>query len=331
MPTPYAVKEAASRVDEMIRQGYEQSNAMDTAQQEAPDPQDTEDEVADATDDQTNDEGVSSDQGVEQPQPQPQQQPAQAEIAELQKRAELWEQRYRSLNGMIESRDRQIESLHQLMARMEAAPPQPREPAQAQPAEPAITKEDVDSFGDDLIDLARRVARSEYSEHEQRMQQRIKELEAQLSGVAEQTNASAQDQFLAKLKTRVANLEQINTDPKFVQWLQESPTRQQMFNTAVQQMDVPGTAWFFESWASEHNQPAPPSQPDPRLARQVAPGKSRSAPSPAQSQDGQKRSWTRSAIVEFYKNIGKYPQKERDRIERDIALAQKEGRVDFTK
>lgn len=327
MPTPQSVKEAATRVDEMIRQGGEgamQQDAMENASAEAP-------EQPEAEQDDAPQQGELDLQGGEPQAPQPAQ-PAPAEdVEQIKKQAELWEQRYRSLNGMIESRDRQIENLHQLLARMETAQQQPQQPAEPEKPPVAITKDDVDSFGEDLIDLARRVAQSEYSEHEKKLQARIKELESQVSGVSEQAASSAQEQFLAKLKTRIPQLEKINTDPAFIGWLQESPTRQQMFNTAVQQLDVPGAAWFFETWAEKTAQPAPPPQTDPRLARQVAPGKSRSTPSPAQGQDGEKRQWTRSAIVEFYKNIGRHPQKERDRIERDIALAQQEGRVDFTK
>lgn len=321
MPTPRAVTEAASRVDEMIRQNQEpmQQDAMENAA-DAPEEQ----EVQEQGESQA--EFVAEQPVIAAPSAQPD------EIDQIKKQAELWEQRYRSLNGMIESRDRQIENLHQLLARLEMAQQQqPQQPPAPEKPAPAITKDDVDSFGEDLIDLARRVAQSEYSEHEKKLQSRIRELESQVSGVTEQAASSAQDQFLAKLKSRVAQLEQINTDPKFIAWLQESPTRQQMFNTSVQRLDVSGAAWFFETWAEQHTKPAPPPTTDPRLERQVAPGKSRSAPSPAQTEDGQKRSWTRSAIVEFYKNIGRYPQKERDRIERDIASAQKDGRVDFTK
>lgn len=339
MPTPQSVRDAAARADEMIRQGTGEPapgptpNAVSDAANNPP--------SADEPTSDTPQEQNASDtpdvvpsvvsEGDDQA-PQAPSHVSSAELDELKKRAELWEQRYRSLNGMIESRDRQIESLHELISNMQAMQPAVPAEEESEPEPDPITKEDVESFGDDLIDLARRVARAESAEQERKMQARIQELEEQLYGVAEQSNASAQDQFLAKLRTRIANLDQINTDPKFIEWLQQSQTRQQMFNAAVSNLDVPGAAWFFETWAEQQSAktPAPPKT-DPRLERQVAPGKSRSVPSPAQNQDGQKRQWTRSEIVNFYKTIGSYPQKERDKIERDIALAQQEGRVDFTK
>jgi hypothetical protein len=73
-----------------------------------------------------------------------------------------------------------------------------------------------------------------------------------------------------------------------------------------------------------------PSPVDPRLVRQVAPGKSKSTPSPAQ-QDGAKRQWTRSGIADFYKKMKQYPADTAAALERDIFAAQKEGRVDYLK
>lgn len=344
MPTPTAVTNAARDADELIR-SLSQDQAADAQEQdvETDAPDQTPEPEAQAPADQ----GVPTEQVTAQEDPAPAEAPAQPQddsrLEALEKQAQLWEQRYRSLNGMIESRDRQIESLHHLLANLQetqkAAQQQPEEPT------PSVTKEDVEAFGDDMIDLAKRIAQAEIKQRERAFEQRIQELESKLTGVSQQAASSAQDQFLASLRSRVPNLDQINQDSAFIAWLSQSPARQKTFNEAVQSLDVEGAAWFFETWASANAQPqpqrpaqaaqAPAQQPsqqtDQRLQRQVAPGKSRSTPTPAQRSEGAKRQWTRSAIVEFYKNLASYPQQDRDRIERDIALAQKEGRVDFTK
>jgi hypothetical protein len=344
MPTPTAVTAAARNADELIRSLSDQQSPNtdeQTPNDEAPaqEQASSEDETTadDAQQPATGETQFTHDEPAESGDA-PNGDAPQAPVEDdAERRAQLWEQRYRSLNGMIESRDRQIESLHQLLARIEPPQHQTQPPSESETQPPAITKDDVDSFGEDLIDLARRVARSEYSDRERALQARIKELESRVSGVSQEQATTAQERFLTNLRGRVPNLDHVNQDPDFIRWLGASPTRQRMFNEAVQSMDLDGTAFFFETWASPKqtqepsNAQKPTQKTDQRLARQVAPGKSRNVPTPAQRSEGTKRQWTRSAIVSFYKNLASYPQQDRDRIERDIALAQKEGRVDFTK
>ena len=73
-----------------------------------------------------------------------------------------WEQRYRSLYGMIEARDRQITQLQQLLSDMHQSV-QTQAPAQQPEAanKKRVGKEDEEAFGSDLIDLARRIADEE--------------------------------------------------------------------------------------------------------------------------------------------------------------------------
>jgi len=53
-------------------------------------------------------------------------------------------------------------------------------------------------------------------------------------------------------------------------------------------------------------------------------------PSPSQRQNGSAQTWTRSGIADFYNKRKSYEPAERDRIEREIAAAQREGRVNST-
>ena len=349
MPTPTAVTSAARSVDDLIRSLSNQQPAEDTGDTPPDDalaqPSELEGDDAVTEEAPSPNEPVASqetqfthDQPDSAPQAEEQSAPRAADEGDAEHRAQLWEQRYRSLNGMIESRDRQIESLHQLLSNLQdvqkLAPVSAPDSAPA----PAITDEDKDEYGEGMIDLARRIAQAELSERESKLMQRIQQLESQVSGVSQAQESSAQERFLTKLRERIPQLDQVNQSPDFIRWLGASPTRQRMFNEAVQAMDLDGTAFFFETWASaQQTQPTttsaqkPTQKTDQRLARQVAPGKSRSVPTPAQRSEGTKRQWTRSAIVQFYKNLSTYPQQDRERIERDIAQAQKEGRVDFTK
>lgn len=321
------IKEAARRADEMIAELARQAKgepAPEAPAEETP-VIETAPEVEAAPE---------SDQGVPQePVAETTQDP---QVDQLRESAAKWEQRYRSLDGMLQSRDRQIEQLHQLLADLQAtkAAPAP-EPTETKSL---ITKEDEDTFGADLLDVARRIARDESSQYTRSLEAKLAQLEAQLGSVASTAAETAQERFQARLAQKAPNWADVDRDPAFITWLEASPTRHRIFAESVQAQDLEGVAQFYLDFSlltGKHNQVAVPSTPnepqpvDPRLARQVSPGKSRSSPTPAT--EGNKRQWTRTGIADFYVNRKKYPVEEANRLERDIFAAQKEGRVDYSR
>jgi hypothetical protein len=313
------VKEAAQRADEMIaelnRQAREGADEVPAVETSAPE------------------EGaVNEDQGV-QAQPAPVAEPDES-VDLLRESAAKWEQRYRSLDGMLQSRDRQIEQLHQLLADMQAS----KSSKPAEPEKSLVTKEDEDTFGADLLDVARRVARDENAQYIRALETKLAKFEAQLGSVATTAAESAQERFQNRLSQMAPNWSVTDRDPNFITWLQASPTRQRIFAESVQSQDLDGVAQFyldFEVLTGKQATPVVPSTtnepqaPDPRLARQVSPGKSRSSPTPIT--EGNKRQWTRTGIADFFVNRKKYPVDEANRIERDIFTAQKDGRVDYSR
>jgi hypothetical protein len=322
---PQAVREAASRADDMIRQLAESGLA--------PKP----DELAPPPEPEA---GVE-DQGVT-PEPAA---PASVPDSTQELRHELAtaEQRYRSLQGMFTSQAEQIRQLHDIIASMHAAPPAP-----AQQDTPLVGKADEEAFGPELLDVARRIAQQELREQAKKYEQRMAQLEQRYDGVQKDTAATRYEAFLGKLADQVEqttghSFDAVNKDPAFEQWIKASPSRFRLFQDSIQAMDTEGALTFFDLYATQHlSKPemgerhsrdpltATPSPVDPRLARQVAPGKSKSTPSPAQ-QDGAKRQWTRSGIADFYQKMKQYPADTAAALERDIFAAQKEGRVDYLK
>ena len=315
------IKAAAKKADELIEELARQARGEEA---EAPEtPEETTEPVL-----------AESDSGV-QAEPQEEPQAAPDEQDQLREAAAKWEQRYRSLDGMIQSRDRQIEQLHQLLADMQASK---TEAKKAEPKKALVTKEDEETFGADLLDVARRVAREENAQYIQALEAKLAQFEGKLGTMETATAETAQERFETRLGQVAPNWHTVDRDPNFITWLQGSPTRLRIFKESVQSQDLMGVAQFYLDYdvltgkqtevvvSSTDNQ----SQPvDPRLARQVSPGKSRSSPTPIT--EGNKRQWTRTGIADFFTNRKKYPVDEANRIERDIFAAQKEDRVDYSR
>lgn len=311
------IKEEAAKADQMIRDlakgdvaVAEESEDQEAAQPEVEEQQTDQGVVADA---------ATEDQDSEAP-----------EVDRVREESAKWEQRYRSLDGMIQARDRQIEQLHQLLAAMQQAPK--ADPAEDKPQskKSLVGKEDEEAFGADLIDLARRISREESGAYIEQLKSEIAELQQQLTGVAQTTAVTVHDRFEQQLASAVPNWKQIDNDPKFIAWLQDSPTRHKVFAEAAKAMDVQGVAYFFEEFAGKAASEEKPKT-DPRLEKQLAPGKSKSVPTAAKAPQDKKQ-WTRSEIAEFFAQGRKaYSPEEYNRIEREVFSAQKEGRVDFSR
>jgi chaperonin cofactor prefoldin len=319
---PQAVREAANRADDMIRQLAE-SGLAPKPDEAAPEP-----EVLLTAPEP---EAVVADQGVA-PEPAAPA-PVPDSTQELRHELATAEQRYRSLQGMFNSQAEQIRQLHDIIASMHAAPATP-----APQDTPLVGKADEEAFGPELLDVARRIAQQELREQAKKYEQRIAQLEQRQDGVQRDTAATRYEAFLGKLADQVEQttghlFDTVNKDPAFEQWIKASPSRFRLFQDSIQAMDTEGALTFFDIYAKQHlskPETVTPSPVDPRLARQVAPGKSKSTPSPAQ-QDGAKRQWTRSGIADFYKKVKQYPADTAAALERDIFAAQKEGRVDYLK
>lgn len=307
------IKEEAAKADQMIKelaQGPEADESPEVVS-EAAQPE---------VDEQQTDQGVVADAATED---------QSDAVSLLREEAAKWEQRYRSLDGMIQARDRQIEQLHQLVAAMQQAP-QKEVPEPEPKGKKLVNKEDEDAFGADLVDLNRRVAKEELEGYTSRLEQRLAELEQRLYGVAQTTAVSVQDRFEQKLAEHFPEWKTVDTDPAFIEWLKSNSTRLRVFSEAARSHDVEGTAYFYQEYGQAH--PVKKAAPaiDPRLEMQLAPGKAKSvAPQPKSQPD--KKVWTHSEIVRTYKDKKSFSPEEFLRVEREIANAQREGRVDFSR
>ena len=309
------IKEQAEKADQMIREAAKQPPVDEPTEPEA-----QEQVVEDAVEDQgvpTTDEPVAQQE---------------TDTDDAQREAELWEQRYRSLDGMIKSRDKQIQQLHELLAGMQQTSQQQSAPAQEE--QPFLTKKDEEDFGSELVDMARRAAREEFRALKAEFKQELDDLRKNVTHVSEVTQETVQSRFEMQLdKMTQGRWQALDTDPKFIEWLKASPVRQKVFIAGVQEQDATTVAEFFNEYAVLAEQKRakaeePKQSRVAQLEKQVSPGKSKSVGSP-DSQASGKKVWTRTEIAQTYANKRQYKADEFQQLERDIAAAQREGRVNY--
>lgn len=287
------------------------------------------------------DEAQADDQGVEETPAQPTEDVAEVannELDDIKSQLAAAEQRWKVLQGMINKKDDEIEAMRGLLAEMAQQKPA-QEASQESPAkvEELITKDDIDEYGPEIIDLISRAstmaARQEMSSVVAQLAARIDKLEGSMQGVAQTTAATTHSLFESELSKLVPNWATLNTDPSFLEWLEVSDPftgakRLDLLQSAASNSDAARVANFFKAYLSENTQvasesvSAPTNNPKEKL---VAPGKTKVA---TPTQEG-KRTWTRAEIAKVYddKMAGRISAKEFDKLERDIFAAQHEGRV----
>lgn len=258
-----------------------------------------------------------------------------------------WEQKYKTLQGMyntdvprlnaqnksLNDRVGQLESLLGDLNKQEA-------PVQEAPVEKLITEDDVKEYGDS-IDVMRRAAKEEVAGE----LARVKELEAeieklkgvvpQVQQVQQQQKTSSEQQFWNNLNAEVPNWNEINSNPDFQSWLLEidpltGMSRQTYLEDAQKRLDVKRVISFFSTYEQAKgnaNNARETRSSNPELAKQVAPGRGRSA-KPVASEGN---TYSPADIEKFFSDVrkGKYKgrDEERGKIERDIFAAQQEGRI----
>jgi len=261
---------------------------------------------------------------------------------------ETFEKRYRSLQGMYnaevprlhaEKRELagRVQQLEQLIATMNAPAAQPQTAA-----EKLVTEQDIEEYGDS-IDVMRKVYREEVSAQQARinqLEQLIRQMQTtvvpQVHQLSHNHAVSTEQRFWADLQTAVPDWQDVNANRDFQSWLLEVDpltgiNRQTYLDDAQRNLDARRVASFFQTWKglsgvpdAQSNRTAQPSQ----LEKQVAPGRGRSGTSRAA---GEPKTYSSDDIKQFFTDVqkGKYKgrEDERDRIERDIFAAQREGRI----
>lgn len=264
--------------------------------------------------------------------------------------SETYAQRWRSLQGSYNATVRQkseleqrVQQMEQLLASLSAQKSTAPAPVQEQTQpQQLISQQEVDEYGES-IDVMRKVSREELIPVAQRLAQiegLLQQMQAnvvpQVQAVAQRQQVTAEQQFWSDLTAYVPNWREVNDNDGFQTWLLETDpltgvARQTYLEEAQRSLDAHRVSAFFRTWLESTGQasvaqstPAPSNE----LAKQVAPGRSRGSGAPASSQP---KTYSPEDIKKFFNDVrtGKYKgrEQERDRIERDIFAAQREGRI----
>jgi hypothetical protein len=201
---------------------------------------------------------------------------------------------------------------------------------------PQADSQDIENFGADMIEMVQRYAEqvfqrmaSQFGTKAAELETRLAGLETQVAGVSNKADSTLEQQFYATLGGLVPDWEQVNADPRWLQWLAEvdpvyGAPRQAALDAAHQRLDATRTATVFKAFKSSF----PTRQPE-SLANQVAPSGA-STPAPSGS-PAQKPYLSAKSVEKFYKDLaqGRFAGRpeEAARLEAEIDLAAAEGRI----
>lgn len=316
------VKRKAAEADDMIRQLAAEAQASES-------------ETTESVSDETSAEVVAIQREVEQAPTEPNEnvehvpepEISHDDLSELKESARKADARWRSLQGQVDSKDKQIAQLHDLLSKMQAAAPVEGEGVKA--STDSYTKEDVETYGEDLIDLVMRLSSQVANTV---TESKMQPLQKELQSVSSVTASTVQESFEGKLGQLAPNWAKLNEDPDFIDWLQESSTRLEAFQNAAGKRDAVGTSDYFNMYSKLKGLDVDKTKDKKRqLEKQVSPGKARSVATPAASTPPEGRLWTRSEIAAAYSNKGNMSAEEFVKVEREIASAMKDERVDYSR
>lgn len=264
------------------------------------------------------------------------------------KEEETFEKRYRTLQGMynadtsrLRAENQQLNGrltqLENLLSSLSTSPAKSEESV-----EKLVTDKDVEEYGDS-IEVMRRVAKEERTAADRKiaeLEHLLKQMQTsvlpKVEQVAHKQAVSAEQSFWSELSMKVPDWKEINADVQFHDWLLEVDpltglSRQTYLEDAQRNMDINRVVSFFTTWQGQNSQPV--AQPTrnaaaSQLDKQIAPGRGRSGGAPSAEQS---KTYTPGDIRKFFDDVrkGVYRGKEaeRDRIERDIFSAQRDGRL----
>ena len=264
--------------------------------------------------------------------PEPQ---APTEPAQSQQQPDVWEHKYKTLQGLfnrevptLQTKVKDLEAkLHDAVDRLNAAAD-----ARTTPEAPALNPQDVENFGQDLVDMVSRVARGSLGDVAKQFEQRLARIEDALKGTTQQVAVTAEQAFFDRLAKLVPDWEAVNINQAFLAWLTEidpilGSQRQTALDAAQQSLNADRAAAVFNAFKATLPQAPTPKQTSP-VDKQVSPKGSAASPAPQQNAP---KIWSQQEVVDFYaaKRRGDFRGREADAqaLEAQINLAMAEGRI----
>jgi hypothetical protein len=252
--------------------------------------------------------------------------------------ATYWMQRFKTVQGMNDALRRdakaQGEQFAEQLATLSEQVAQLKQVATA----PAVPQHnDAEVFGNDLVEMTRRVADERVTQAVQQavapLAARNQQLEQQVQALTGQTAVMTEQDFFDRLDRARPDWEQINVRPQWLDWLAETDpmtgyVRQALLDDAISKRSLERTVAIFTSFAGPYQTatqtPAVPVSPAPRTVG--------AAPVAAQRADDNTGPLiTRTEIANFYRDVaaGAYRDKPEKKKQMDdlITQAAKTGRI----
>lgn len=233
----------------------------------------------------------------------------------------------------------QVEQYQGMLAQLKSAPPQETEKKTSS----KITDQDIEDYGQDLIDVVGRRAEEVYETKISSLTSELNSLKQQLGGVNQKVAEVDRDKIFARLDKNVKDWREINASEDFLSWLEEDDPfsgqpRGRLLTEAFRNGNTERVVAFFKGFKNEHAAVSPTPVASSKaegkapagLEAFIAPGKQRSGTVSAGAQD-EKRTYTEGEVSQFYRavQLGQFKGKddERTKIEAEIFAAVKDGRV----
>jgi hypothetical protein len=187
-----------------------------------------------------------------------------------------------------------------------------------------LKPEDFEDYGDEFITLVKAV---------NSLEKRNKQLESLAQSVTTQSQATNLETFKARLSEIVPDWEAINNNQDFITWLQEPDgysglSMHEALLKAYNQFNSETVGKIFNKFKAEFKIPISKNKkPKQSLRSEIQPKGVKTKQVVTQRKKG--REWTRAQIAEFYRNKtdGKIDPKKAAKLEKDIFLANQEGRI----
>lgn len=260
-----------------------------------------------------------------------------------------WARRYNSMRGRYIAMEGQLRDLGQelvrtqnMLAAGQQAPAAVNQPQRGQDHGNLITDQDRESYGEELIDLARRAGREAVGPE-------LEALRAENARLTQRVQTTGKRELFERMDRDIPNWRAINKDTRFLAWLRlpnvyTGQLRGNMLKAAVDGANAPQALQVFrdflaEAYATGMIAPAQQIEPQPLVAPRApalaldalaAPGRARPASGDSQV-PSEKPIYSRADISKFYddKRRGFYAGRDADvqAFEADLTAAQREGRI----
>jgi hypothetical protein len=247
-------------------------------------------------------------------------------------REEPWEDRYKHLEGKYRAEvprlHAEIRELRAALESLQAAAATPQPSATAPASDALVTDRDVESFGEDLIDLQRRVAREVARE----FQGELQKLRAENAALQERVGQVQHGSFEARLRQAIPDFDEVNRSPAWIEWLNAVDPllrgpRRAVAEAAYNRQDVEAVKAYVDLFRQTQSPAPAKADRQAELKRQVQPTRA-SAAAPV-SQQG--KVYTNTEAARAFNQIQKLVTQgrldEAAVLEAEISAAYVEGRV----